>query len=68
MERIENLDFGAFRTQGTVDVDVIIHTSIVSFLAAGFLLTVTAGSPAAPDFSCPYECSRGCFVASSWSY
>ena len=38
------------------------------FLAAGSLLTVIVGSPAAPDFSCPYECSRGCFAAYSWSY
>jgi hypothetical protein len=48
MERIENLNSGAFRTQGTVDVDVIIPISIAWFPLAdclsitrnGFVLTL----------------------------
>jgi hypothetical protein len=63
MERIENLDFGAFRTQGTVDVDVTTLICIASFLAADFRLTTGAGSPVAAVSFCRYVCYRACSAA-----
>ena len=53
MEGIENLDFGRFRTQGTVGVGVCILISTASFPPAasiratltGFILNIPSSSP-----------------------
>jgi hypothetical protein len=52
MERIENLDLGAFRAQGIVGVDVIILMSTTSFPPADWLSTVPGGSIPRAASSC----------------
>src|ERR1035438_7123665 len=53
MERIENLDLGAFREQGIVGADVIIRMSTTSFQPVAWLSTVPDGSIPRAASSCP---------------
>ena len=53
MERIENLDLGAFREQGIVGADVIIPMSTTSFLPAVSIKTTRAGFIPSMPSSCP---------------
>jgi hypothetical protein len=51
MERIENLDLGAFREQGIVGADVFIHISIAWCPVADPRQTTRAGSARDPASS-----------------
>jgi hypothetical protein len=63
MERIENLDLGAFRAQGIVGVDVITHICIVWSQEAVLRPMAPAGSIANPASSFTCACCRYCFAA-----
>jgi hypothetical protein len=65
MEGIENLDFGRFRTQGTVGVGVYILISTASFLPAASIQPPPTGfTPGIPS-SCRSRSSAACSEASS---
>jgi hypothetical protein len=52
MEGIENLDFGRFRTQGTVGVGVYILISTASFLPAASIQPAPTGCTQGIPFFC----------------
>jgi hypothetical protein len=53
MERIENLDLGAFREQGIVGADVCILTSTASFPPVVSIQATRAGFIPGMPSSCP---------------
>src|ERR1035441_7957637 len=65
MERIENLDLGAFREQGIVGADVIIPTYTTSSPPAALPLMVPGGLTLRVDSSCPLKHSARSSAASS---
>ena len=65
MERIEDLDFSVFCTQGIVGVGVFIPMSTVSSLPAGSRSTILDGFDPALASCFPARCCVACFVASS---